>query len=265
MLRLTVGFLCVASLARPLVGQATDPPPTYRAVRAAVPPVIDGDLNEPTWADIAPSEAFVDIEGARRPAPTHETRVKLVWDSSALYIAATLAEPDLWATITERDAVIYHDNDFEWFIDPDGDTLRYLEFEINALGTVWDLFLPKPYRDGGKAVNTRDIDGLQSAVRLIGTLNDPSDRDVGWTVEMAIPWAAFADSGRTVIPPRLGSAWRVNFSRVQWDLDVADGKYQKRANAEGKPLPEHNWVWSAQGVVNMHAPERWGRLIFAGN
>ncbi|MEO8480441.1 MAG: carbohydrate-binding family 9-like protein [Gemmatimonadota bacterium] len=265
MLRLMVGFLCLTILAPTLAGQAADPPRSYRAARAVVPPVIDGSFDEPAWAAVPPSEPFVDIEGARRPAPTHETRVRMMWDDSTLYIAATVIEPDLWGTITERDAVIFHDNDFEWFIDPDGDGLRYFEFEVNALGTVWDLFLPKPYRDGGKAVDAWDIEGLRSAVRLNGTLNDPSDRDVGWTVEMAIPWTAFADSGRTTIPPTPGTTWRINFSRVQWDLDVRGGQYQKRTNSERKPLPEHNWVWSAQGEINMHAPEHWGAVTFTGN
>ena len=27
-------------------------------------------------------------------------------------------------------------------------------------------------------------------------------------------------------------------------------------------LPEDNWVWSPQGAINMHLPERWGRLRF---
>ena len=70
------------------------------------------------------------------------------------------------------------------------------------------------------------------------------------------------DSGRTVVPPSPGTAWRINFSRVQWDLDVTDGRYVKRTRADGTPAPEHNWVWSAQGEVNMHVPERWGRVTF---
>ena len=65
-----------------------------------------------------------------------------------------------------RDAVIYHDNDFEVFIDPDGDNHLYYELEINALGTEWDLLLVKPYRDGGPAVNAWDIQGLRTAVHV---------------------------------------------------------------------------------------------------
>ncbi len=245
-----------------VAAQAARPPRQYIAPWLTVAPLIDGRLDDPAWAPVAWSEPFVDIEGARRPLPRWMTRVKLAWDSSALYIAADLEEPDLWATLTERDAVIYHDNDFEWFIDPDGDTERYFELEINALGTVWDLFLTRPYRHGGQAINAWDIVGLRSAVARRGTLNQPGDVDQGWSVEMAIPWRAFADSGRTAVPPRPGSRWRINFSRVQWDHDVVDGQYRKRRDGDGRPLPEHNWVWSAQGEINMHIPERWGTVVF---
>jgi hypothetical protein len=248
--------------AGPLTAQA--PVREYQAPFAAAPPIVDGRIDDAAWAAAPWSEAFVDIEGSAKPAPRWATRVKMSWDASFLYLAAELEEPDLWATITTRDAVIYRDNDFEWFIDPDGDTNRYFELEINALGTVWDLFLDKPYRHGGRADNGWNITGLRSAVHLDGTLNDPTDRDRGWTVEMAIPWEAFADSGRTPVPPAAGARWRINFSRVQWDLDVRDGTYQKRLGPEGKPLPEHNWVWSPQGVVNMHIPERWGGVTFLG-
>ena len=81
----------------------------------------------------------------------------MLWDDKYLYIGAAMVEPHVWATLTERDAVIYHDNDFEVFIDPDGDTHLYYEIEINALGTVWDLLLVRPYRDGGPAIDAWDV------------------------------------------------------------------------------------------------------------
>ena len=57
----------------------------------------------------------------------------MLWDDEYFYVAAELEEPDIWATLTERDAVIFYDNDFEIFIDPDGDSHEYYEFEMNAL------------------------------------------------------------------------------------------------------------------------------------
>ncbi len=260
--RLPLHAATLLALALPLHSQAASPVRHYQAPYLPRAPQVDGRLSDSVWQAVPWSEFFVDIEGERRPPPTWRTRVKMAWDSTALYIAADLEEPHLWGTLTTRDAVIFHDNDFEWFIDPDGDTERYFELEVNALGTIWDLFLTRPYRKGGRPINAWNIDGLRSAVALDGTLNDPRDRDRGWSVEMAIPWEAFADSGRTRIPPVPGSSWRINFSRVQWDLDVVDGQYRKRAAPDGKALPEHNWVWSPQGEINMHIPEHWGRVTF---
>lgn len=238
-------------------------PRRYVALATAQPPMIDGRLDEGTWAGAAWSEDFVDIEGPSRPAPRLRTRVKMAWDENALYVAAELAEPDLWATITRRDAVIFHDDDFEVFLDPDGDGRTYFELEINALGTVWDLFLPVRYREGGKARDAFDMAGLRSAVARDGTLNDPRDRDRGWRIELAIPFRSLATAEVTTRVPRDGEAWKVNFSRVDWDLESRAGGYAKVLDpATGKPRPEANWVWSPQGVIDMHLPERWGVVVF---
>ena len=107
----------------------------------------------------------------------------MLWDDHYLYIGAELEEPDLQASLTEHDSVIFHDNDFEVFVDPDGDGLLYSELEINALNTTWDLLLPKPYRAGGPALDGWELAGLKTAVKLDGTLNQPGDLDKGWTVE----------------------------------------------------------------------------------
>lgn len=243
----------------------TPAPREYLAARRTGALTIDGQLDDPAWARAPWTAAFTDIEGSIRPKPRFRTRVKMLWDDEYWYIAAQMEEPDLWATIRERDAVIFRDNDFELFVDPSGTAHRYFEVEMNQLATVWDLFLVKPYREGGHADNSWNIGGLRIAVGLDGTLNSPRDRDRGWTVELAIPWAAFADSGRNVVPPRTGDHWRVNFSRVEWDVDTAGGRYRKRTDVAGKVLPEHNWVWSPQGVVNMHVPEMWGVVQFGGS
>jgi hypothetical protein len=187
----------------------------------------------------------------------------MLWDDENWYLAAELEEPDVWATLTERDSVIFHDNDFEVFIDPDGDTHVYYELEVNAFGTAWDLMLVQPYRDGGPAIHAWDIAGLQVGVNVRGSINRPGDRDGGWTVEIAMPWRILREApGRR--PPQAGDQWRVNFSRVQWKLDVNERGYSKRLDAQtGKPLPEDNWVWSPQGAIDMHMPERWGFVQFS--
>lgn len=235
----------------------------YVCYRTTEPMTIDGRLDESSWQKAAPTELFVDIEGDLKPKPRFDTRSRMLWDSTYLYIGAVLAEPDIWATLTERDAVIFHDNDFEVFIDPDGDTHEYYELELNALNTVWDLLLIKPYRDGGPAVNAWDIQGLKSAVAISGTLNQPGDVDSGWSVEIAIPWKVLAECAHRPSPPNNGDQWRMNFSRVEWQTEVKDGKYVKvLAPSTGKSLPEDNWVWSPQGLIAMHYPEMWGIVQF---
>jgi len=231
---------------------------TYVSPRSSAPVKIDGVIDD-QWKSAPWTRDFVDIEGAAKPKPRFRTRAKMMWDAQYFYIAAELAEPHVWGTLTQHDAVIFHDNDFEVFVDPNGDSHEYFEFEMNALNTGWDLFLPKPYKDGGSADNGWEIPGLRTAVSVRGTLNDPRDMDDGWSVEIAIPWAAFGTRARMTLPPREGDQWRVNFSRVEWIHELVAGKYRR-----GKGEKEDNWVWSPQGKVNMHLPEHWGYVQFGG-
>ena len=227
---------------------------------------IDGILDEKSWARAEWTDYFVDIEGDLKPQPRFKTRAKMLWDNKFLYIAAELEEPQLWGTIKKRDSVIFRDNDFEVFIDPDGDTHKYYELEINALGTPWDLFLVKPYREEGSgAYNSWDIKGLKVGVSLQGTLNNASDTDKGWKCEIAIPWEVLRESYSNESAPKIGEQWRINFSRVQWRYSWNNGRYVKYINPKtNQNYPEDNWVWSPQGIINMHYPEMWGFIQFSG-
>jgi len=240
-------------------------PKHYVCYRTAGPISIDGKLDEESWSKAAWTDYFVDIQGSLKPAPRYKTRVKMLWDDSCLYVGAEIEEPNIWATLRQRDTVIFRDNDFEVFIDPNGSTQPYYETEINALGTVWDLLLRMPYRDGDRvAVNSWDIKGIRVGVGLHGTLDNPSDVDSGWTVEVAFPWESLGECALNGAPPKDGSQWRINFSRVEWHLKAENGTYVKEADPQtGQPLPEDNWVWSPQGLIDMHYPEMWGFLQFS--
>lgn len=238
------------------------PPRHYVTYFTEEAPVIDGALDDAAWGAAEWSKAFVPIEGLHKPRPPLDTRIKMVWNDTCLFIAAEMEDPHVWATLTNHDDIVFYDNDFEVFIDPDNNVHEYFEIEVNALNTIFDLFMAKPYRNGGSALISWNIAGLKSAVQVRGTLNDPSDTDEGWTVEMAVPFKAIS-MGNHVRSPKDGSLWRINFSRVHWDTDIREGAYEKKTGKDGRPLAEHNWVWSPQGVVNMHFPERWGYLLFS--
>ena len=225
---------------------------------------IDGRDDELVWNNAIYTDDFIDIEGNK--IPSQKTNVKMLWDEKFLYVFAKLYENHIWGDITKRDEVIYYNNDFEVFINPNDDVFSYGEIEINALGTEWDLFLNRPYRLKGKADSSWDINGLKSAVDISGTLNDPNDLDDYWTVEIAIPLKEIEKLNTSGKDEKVisGDIWRINFSRVNWDFEINNGVYSRKKE-NGKYLPEYNWVWSPQGIINMHVPENWGYLVFSEN
>ncbi|MEM9424319.1 MAG: carbohydrate-binding family 9-like protein, partial [Spirochaetota bacterium] len=120
------------------------------------------------------------------------------------------------------------------------------------------LNLPFPYKDAAAPISPYNLAGLKSAVSIQGKLNDPASMDESWCVEVAIPWESLKSFHRNGYAcPKLGEYWRVNFSRVEWDVACRESEIYKIPNR-----PEYNWVWSAQGVIDMHRPERWGFAYF---
>lgn len=240
-------------------------PLKYICYQASEPVTVDGVLNEKDWDKAEWTSDFVDIEGSLKPVPRFKTRAKMLWDKDYFYIAAEVHDPHVWASLKNRDDIIFFDNDFEIFIDPDGDTINYLEFEMNALNTVWDLLLTHPYRDvENAALHQFDLKGLKSGVHIYGTINNPNDKDSCWTLEVAFPWSSLKEISIAKLPPVNNTQWRINFSRVEWKTEVINGVYSKIINPETKKsYSEDNWVWSPQGVVNMHYPEMWGYVQFS--
>lgn len=221
---------------------------------------IDGKADEKEWNKVPFTSEFIDIEGSK--IPPFSTKVKMLYDQKYLYFYAELEEPHIWANLHKRDTVIFYNNDFEIFIDPTGDTHNYYELEMNALNTVWDLLITKPYREPAPIVDSWDIQGLKSAVNIKGTLNDATDIDKGWSAEIAIPWSVLEETNSVPGIPT-GQFWRINFSRVNWQHDYTNGIYSRKKDENGSFLPEYNWVWSPQGVINMHEPEKWGYVYFS--
>jgi hypothetical protein len=232
---------------------------TANAVKRAI--IVDGKLTERDWNRAALISDFEDIEGGTKPRPTFNTTVKMMWDSQYLYIGAVLEEPHLWGTLKKYDDIIYRDHDFEVFLDPTGDGEQYFEIEINVLGTLMDLYMNKPYKKGGTFDLGWNATGIITAVHASGTINNNSDIDSNWTVEMAIPFSAISKLNRAAIPSTT-KPWRINFSRVQWTLEPFGMSYQKKLKENKKPISEHNWVWSPTGIIDMHVPVKWGYLYF---
>jgi hypothetical protein len=254
-------FLCIAQSVK--IPEIDFNPEKYICCYTADKIVIDGADDEKAWDTAEWTKDFVDIKG-RKDSPTDfRTRVKMLWDKDYFYVFAELEEHDVWGSITQHDDTIYNNNNFEVFIDPDGDTHNYFELELNALNTTWDLVMIKPYRDMDKAsLSGWEMKGMESGVKVYGTINKPGDKDSCWTVEAAFPWESMKELTSGNIPPAAGEQWRVNFARAEWKVKSPSDSYIKMYDSvSGKPLRSFS-VWSPQGLVNLHYPEMWGYVQF---
>jgi hypothetical protein len=248
---------------------------------------IDGKLTESAWTKAPKSPRFVDMVTGD-PA-FFDTRAAALWDDENLYIGFWVEEPFVEAHLTERDSIIFMENDVEVFIDG-GDC--YYEFEINALNTIYEVFYiwRDAYQRGGKfdvpefdivskglsfggnydrtgwdfwkGIHSRgvrwaftewDFPGVKSAVHVDGVLNDKSVVDKGWKVELAFPWSGmkWLANGRS-LPPQNGDEWNIFF-----------GRFEKLEVANQLPQPQPAWSWSKIGTPDTHTPEKFTRVQFS--
>lgn len=223
-------------------------------------------VDKEEWAHVPWSEQFVDIEGpARRPREFPSTRFKMMFDDEHLFIAAEMEEPRIWGTLTQRNSTLYHENDFEVFLDPDGSRHNYYEMEINCLNTVWELLLHRPYKDGYSIENPYNLASLRTSVFVDGVTNSPADECRQWSVEVSVALEELVQfDRRRQRPAEPGDVWRVNFSRVQYELQVVLNDDTQQLQYEKVPdKKEDNIVWAPTGVIDIHRPEKWGVVFFS--
>jgi hypothetical protein len=252
----------------------------YTAHRTDAPLTIDGRLDEEAWRLALRSPRFVDLVTGTEAI--HDTRVMVVWDDEHLYLGYEVEEPVVAAHLTERDALVYTENDVEVFISGRD---AYYELQLNALGTVyealfvwddayerddyaadpalrrgveghrvWDGVGYRHPRGGRQGFFRWDLPGLRTGVHVDGVLNDPAVRDRGWTVEIAIPWSSLQILSRAdgrSLPPQDGDTWRIDFSRFN--------TYQ----AAAPPEDSGGWAMSAHGVWDSHVPEVFPYVTFS--
>jgi Carbohydrate family 9 binding domain-like len=258
---------------------------TYTARRTGVRPRGDGRLDAAPWTTAARTDRFVEMVSGN-PAPL-DTTASVLWDDEALYIGFWAADPQVRGTLTERDSLLFFENDVEVFIDG-GDS--YYELELNALGTVYEVFYiwrsaltpgsrwdeprfdvhnprvhsfagdhgPRSFWVGDHPRGTRwayldyDLPGLATAVHVDGVINDPTVIDNGWTAEIRLPWSGLRDlAGGRSVPPAAGHEWRLFLGRFQ-HLDTRE---------PGATLSV-GWAANPHGVNDTHVPESFTRVVF---
>lgn len=201
---------------------------------------VDGILNEKSWKYASVTPPFRELTGSGT-ASVYTTTACILWDEAHLYVAAVIPEQHIRATMKHHDDYLFRENDFEIFLDPQGDGRNYIELEVNALGTTTDILMPKAPSEGGEGDYEWSLQGWKCAVHCDGTLNDDSDIDYQWTVEIAIPLPSI---GITHIGT--GSKLRLNMMRI--DREKVGGVAHYDAFQ-----PIHD--------KTMHIPSRWPYIL----
>jgi len=125
-----------------------------------------------------------------------------------LFVAFQCEDPDMSGKYRKRDEPLYMDEVVEVFLDVDADRQDYVEIEVSPRNVLFDASFGARRQGMELGFNPR----LVSAVRVAGTIDDDSDRDSGYTVELEIPFQELRGQGR--LPPEPGDVWQVNFFRI---------------------------------------------------
>jgi len=216
-------------------------PPVYSCPKVAVPPVIDGKLDDKAW-EAAPAATFAIATNGEKI--TKSTVARMCWDDSHLYVCWDSVDTDVWGTMTRRDDLIFREEVVEVFLDPDCDLRYYYEFNLSPRNVIFDAFISNP--DGmnpdQETMFGWNCEGVRSAVVVDGTLDDRTDTDGGWTAELAIPFA-----GLNRPTPRPGERWRGNLYRI--DLTPEPAEFQA-------------WSPTLCSPPRFHVPRRFGTIFF---
>jgi len=238
---------CAAPAPDPIAAVAPADPPAVRTAECrwtTAPIALDGKLDEPAWAKSQVLQDFSVFWQKRKPQTA--TKARLLWDDRYLYFAAEMEDHDVYADVKEANGMTWNNDVFELFFKPAADQLRYYEFQVNALNTPLELYLPSRgaggygrFKDGGKQ-------GLESVVKIDGTINNTADRDKGWIVEGRVPWTAFLTSGGK---PKAGAKWRFALCRYDYSATL-----ERPDLSSSAPLTQPDF----------HRYEDYGELTFVG-
>jgi hypothetical protein len=213
--------------------------PEYRVGRAQVPPKIDGELDDAVWQSASKVFLVRSFDGRK---PLSATAAQLAYDDENLYVAFDIEDSDIWGTLKNQDDAIYNEEVVEVFIDANGDGRTYNELQVSPHNVQFDASFEERRKDLELAKTWKS--GMKSAVTLVGTIDNPDDKDERWRVEMAIPHRSLNQVPS--LPPAAKDVWHFNLYRLD---------HPSRKTVEGQAL-------SPLYVGDFHHLPRFARLVF---
>jgi hypothetical protein len=218
--------------------------PIATIVRATSTITPDGVLDEPDWAR---AEVLTLSDSMGRPeAPRFPTKLRLLYDSTNLYVAFDSVDQDITERYAKRDDPIYEHEAVELFLMPNVIAPAvgpYVELQASPGGVIFDA----AFTGRRQGMDTK-FDAQQTVgTRIDGTLDVAGDVDRGWVSEWVVPWRAIRGVSA---PPSPGDEWRMNAFRIE----------NFRA---GNTLQGEYTAWSPPRVGDFHNLARFGRMRFA--
>lgn len=235
-LRLQVGAASQAKPAEPAV-------PRLIARRATGPITLDGKLDEPDWQAAQRTGPFVTTMNGG--PGSFEARAQVLYDAEAFYCAFQVADDLLKSSFRKTDDHLWEQDTVEIMFDPDGDARNYFELQVSPRGVHFDTRYDAP-RDPRPFGHVDWSSEVQAGVAVRGKIDD-AEADEGYTVELRVPWSAFAAGEPPAVPPGPGTTWRINFF-------VMDAR-ERGQRAVG---------WSAPLIGDFHTLAKFGRVVFEG-
>lgn len=225
---------------------------------------IDGRLNHKPWLDAIWYNTFYDItdhikDPTLNNVPEYQqATVATFYDSNYLYVGSKLRDPFTTGDVKcshNGPEVPYHDNDFEFFVDPSMSTEFYKEFEMNVNNATYDVNWGVPDQDGltCDSSSNRSKPYLPTCVNTSSpfysgswTMGDPSgsgkfgglktatfapyldtlNKKATWNVEIAFPLRGGKYHGGLLdTDSKLASSIFYNFSRFDPTINRKDPLY----------------------------------------
>ena len=188
-----VSIISLLSLSRAQAAERRD----LQAKRTSEPIVVDGRLDESAWSSAPIATDFIQSDPDTGAAATERTEVRVVYDSTTLYIGVFAAHhrvDDIVVNELKRD---FDGSASDWFaviLDPFLDRRNGYQFGVNPAGAAWDS---QKFNEG------RERNLSWDGVWMVRT----SLSAQGWYAEFAIPFKTFQ------LPSTPRQTWGVNFER----------------------------------------------------
>ena len=223
--------------------------PVLKVSRAKQPITIDGKMDEKAW-NRTESRKFDYFYRVDKPNDRQKTVFRMLWDDENLYLFFDMKDKYLTARETKRDGQPYFDDCAEIFLITAPASLdTHIGYELNLYKASNDFVFFNDFYKGKSGILKTYNPDFRVEVSYEGTVNDNSDIDKGWSMELAIPIANF-DGLAKFVPVMPGNQWA--FLAVRQDRNDADGN--RRSTSTIFPIYDI--------TKNVHQPNRFGLMEF---